>query len=43
VASTLTAPVHSWLLQRRLDRDHHITAVPMIGRRSTGVALAGTW
>jgi hypothetical protein len=43
VASALTAPVHSWLLQRRLDRDHHIAAVPTIGRRSTGVALAGTW
>ena len=43
VASTLTAPVHSWLLKRRLDRSHHIAAVPTIGRGSTGVALAGTW
>jgi len=43
VASALTAPVHSWLLKRRLDRPHDIAAVPMIGRGSTGVALAGTW
>jgi hypothetical protein len=43
VASALTAPVHSWLLKRRLDRSHHIAAVPTIGRGSTGVALAGTW
>jgi len=43
VASTLTAPVHSWLLKRRLDRSHHIAAVPTIGRGSTGVAFAGTW
>ena len=43
VASALTAPVHSWLLKRRRDRPHDIAAVPMIGRGSTGVALAGTW
>ena len=43
VASTLTAPVQSWLLKRRLDSSHHIAAVPMIGRGSTGLALAGTW
>jgi len=43
VASALTAPVHSWLLKRRLDRSHHIAAVSTIGRGSTGVALAGTW
>jgi hypothetical protein len=43
VASALTAPVHSWLLGRRLDRSHHISAVPMIGRDSSGAALVGTW
>ena len=43
VASTLTAPVESWFLSRRLDRSHHIAAVPMIGRGGPGVALAGTW
>ena len=43
VASALTAPVHSWLLKRRLDRSHHIAAMPTIGRGSTGMALAGTW
>ena len=43
VASTLTAPVQSWLLNRRLDRSHHVAVVPMIGRDSSGVALAGTW
>jgi hypothetical protein len=43
VASALTAPIHAWLLQRRLDRDHHVAVVPTIGRCSTGVALAGTW
>jgi len=42
VASTLTAPVQSWILNRRLDRPG-IAAVPMIGRGSTGVALAGRW
>ncbi len=43
VASTLTAPVHSWFLDRRLNRSQHIAAVPMIGRGSAGVALAWTW
>ncbi|HEX7499397.1 MAG TPA: hypothetical protein VF524_03740 [Polyangia bacterium] len=43
VASTLTAPVHSWFLDRRLDRPQHIAAVPMIGRGSAGVALTATW
>jgi hypothetical protein len=46
VASTLTAPVQSWFLNRRRDRSHHIAVVPAIqnlGRGSTGVALAGTW
>jgi len=42
VASTLTAPVHSWILNRRLDRPS-IAVVPTIGRGSTGMALAGTW
>jgi len=43
VASTLTAPVQSWLLRRRLDRSRRIVAVPMMGRDGSGVALAGTW
>jgi len=43
VASTLTAPVHSWFLDRRLNSPQHIAAVPMIGRGSVGVALAATW
>ena len=43
VASTLTAPLQSWLLKRRLDRSHHIAAVPLIGRQGNGVALATTW
>jgi hypothetical protein len=43
VASTLTAPVHSWFLDRRLNRPHYIAAVPIIGRGSAGVALAATW
>jgi hypothetical protein len=43
VASTLTAPVHSWFLDRRLNSPQHIAAVPMIGRGSAGVALAATW
>ena len=42
VASALTAPVQSWILNRRLDRPS-IALVPTIGRGSTGVALAGTW
>ena len=42
VASALTAPVHSWILNRRLDRPN-IALVPTIGRGSTGMALAGTW
>jgi hypothetical protein len=43
VASTLTAPLQSWLLRRRLDQSHHIAAVPTIGAGTGGVALAGTW
>ena len=43
VASTLTAPVHSWFLDRRLNGPQHIAAVPIIGRGSAGVALAATW
>jgi len=43
VASTLTAPVHSWFLDRRLNGPRHIAAVPIIGRSSAGVALAATW
>jgi len=42
VASALTAPVQSWILNRRLDRPS-IGVVPTIGRGSTGMALAGTW
>jgi hypothetical protein len=42
VASALTAPVQSWILNRRLDRPS-IALVPTIGRGSTGMALAGTW
>ena len=42
VASALTAPVQSWILNRRLDRPN-IALVPTIGRGSTGIALAGTW
>ena len=42
VASALTAPVQSWILNRRLDRPN-IALVPAIGRGSTGMALAGTW
>ena len=43
VASTLTAPVHSWFLDRRLNGPSHIAAVPIIGRGRAGVALAATW
>ena len=42
VASALTAPVQSWLLNRRLNRPS-IAVIPTIGRGSTGMALAGTW
>jgi hypothetical protein len=42
VASALTAPVQSWILNRRLDRTS-IAVVPTIGRGSTGMALAGSW
>jgi len=43
VASTLTAPVHSWFLEHRLNSPQHIAAVPMIGRGGAGVALAASW
>ena len=43
VASTLTAPVHSWFLNRRLDRSHHVVVVPVIGGGRTYLALTGTW
>jgi hypothetical protein len=43
VASTLTAPVQSWFLKRHLDRSVRLAAVPVIGRESTGLALAGIW
>jgi hypothetical protein len=43
VASALTAPVHSWLLGRRMDKSHQISAAPLIGRDSGGAALVGTW
>jgi len=42
VASALTAPVQSWILNRRLDRSG-IAVVPTIGRGSAGLALAGAW
>jgi hypothetical protein len=42
VASALTAPVQSWILNRRLDRNR-IALVPTISQGSTGMALAGTW
>jgi hypothetical protein len=42
VASALTAPVQSWILNRRLHRSG-IAVVPTIGRGSTGLALAGMW
>ena len=42
VASALTAPVQSWLLNRRLDRPT-MALVPTIGHGSTGMALAGMW
>ena len=42
VASALTAPVQSWILNRRLNRPS-IALVPTVGRGSTGMALAGTW
>jgi hypothetical protein len=42
VASALTAPVQSWILNRRLDRSG-IAVVPTIGRGSPGLALAGAW
>ena len=42
VASALTAPVHSWILNRRLNRSG-IVVVPTIGRGSSGLALAGAW
>jgi hypothetical protein len=42
VASALTAPVQSWILNRRLDRPS-IAVVPTICPSSTGMALAGTW
>jgi hypothetical protein len=43
VASTLTAPLQSWLLKRRLDQAHHVALVPAITHDSRGIALAGTW
>jgi hypothetical protein len=43
VASAVTAPAQSWLLGRRLDRSHHVVAVPMIGGGGSGAALVGTW
>lgn len=43
VASTLTAPIQSWFLDRRLDRSRRIAVVPVIGPGGGGVALAGTW
>ena len=42
VAAALTAPVQSWILNRRLDRPN-IAVIPTIVRGSTGMALAGTW
>jgi hypothetical protein len=42
VASALTVPVQSWILNRRLDRPT-VVLIPAIGRGSTGMALAGTW
>jgi hypothetical protein len=43
VASTLTAPVQSWFLRRRLDRSHQLAALPLMGPRSAGLVLTGTW
>jgi hypothetical protein len=43
VASTVTAPVQSWLLRRRLARSRHLAAMPMIGPQTSGLALIGTW
>ena len=42
VASALTAPVQSWILNRRLESPS-VAVVPSVGRSSTGIALAGTW
>jgi hypothetical protein len=42
LASALTAPVQSWILNRRLGRPS-IALVPAVGRGSAGMALAGTW
>jgi hypothetical protein len=43
VASTLTAPTHSWLLRRRLDESRRVAAVPMLGGGTRGVALVALW
>jgi hypothetical protein len=43
VVSTLTAPTHSWLLTRRMDEAHQVTAVPLLGVGSAGVALVTQW
>jgi hypothetical protein len=43
VVSALTAPRQAWLLDRRLNRSHHIAAVPIFGSGSTGLAIALTW
>jgi hypothetical protein len=43
VASTLTAPIQSWFLNRHLDRSRRVAVVPLIGPGAGGVALAGTW
>jgi hypothetical protein len=43
VASAITAPLQSWLLKRRLDDGRAVAVVPVIGRGTGGVAMAGTW
>jgi hypothetical protein len=43
VASTLTAPIQSWLLARRLDRGRDIAMLPWLDRDRTGVAFVASW
>jgi hypothetical protein len=43
IASTLTAPLHSYLLQRRCDRSRHVAIVPLFGPGGSGVAFVGSW
>jgi hypothetical protein len=43
VTSTLTAPIHSWLLERRRSHAHQLAVVPIIGVGGGLVSLAGKW